>query len=95
MLNIGPDGTDASIPMLHQERLDWLAESRDLVDTLRATRPWIVPSTTAPDGTERYFAARDTEVYVTTFAPGEDTPTLEVVAATDAVRRFAPPPPRW
>lgn len=94
VLNIGPNGVDASIPRLQRERLDWMAEGRQVVEALRATRPWIVPSVTEDDGTERYFTARDTEVIVCSFGPEEEVPSVEMVPATEAVRRFAPPAPR-
>lgn len=94
VLNIGPDGVDASIPALQQERLDWMAQAADAIAALRGTRPWIVPSLTESDGTERFFATLNDEVVVWTLPSGDDTPIVERVAGPEAVRRFAPPPLR-
>jgi alpha-L-fucosidase len=89
VVNIGPDGADHSIPPAQQERLDWLAEHRDLLDSVRATRPWVRATEREADGTERFFTARDNEVVVWTFAPGEDVPTVETIHDTDALATYA------
>ncbi|NLA35353.1 MAG: alpha-L-fucosidase [Actinobacteria bacterium] len=89
VMNIGPDGRDASIPRLQQDRLDWLAQHRDFIESVRATRPWIIPSQRDGDGTERFFAARDNEVIVWTFDAGADLPTVEVLSGVEALERFA------
>jgi len=64
LLNVGPRGIDAQIPDEQLTRLAWLA---DWVpphgDAIAATRPWVLPGTTATDGSPVRYTARDDTVY--------------------------------
>ena len=64
LLNVGPRGVDAQIPDEQRERLDalgsWLTPRAGAV---RATRPWVTPGTTTPEGAEVRYTARDDDVF--------------------------------
>ncbi len=64
LLNVGPRGVDAQIPDEQRARLDalgsWLAPRAGAV---RATRPWVTPGTTTPEGSEVRYTARDDDVF--------------------------------
>ena len=82
LLNVGPRGIDAQIPDEQLTRLDWLAEwVTPHARAIAATRPWITPGTTTPDGHPVRYTARDTTVYA--FVQGATAPiTLSEVCAT-------------
>jgi alpha-L-fucosidase len=64
LLNVGPRGVDAQIPSEQRERLEalgsWFIPSAGAV---RATRPWVTPGMTTPEGVEVRYAARDSDVF--------------------------------
>ena len=64
LLNVGPRGVDAQIPDEQRTRLGWLAEwFGPHSDAIAATRPWVVPGTTAADGSPVRYTARADTVY--------------------------------
>jgi alpha-L-fucosidase len=82
LLNVGPRGVDAQIPDEQLTRLDWLAQwvTPNAV-AIAATRPWVTPGTTTPDGYSVRYTARDETVYA--FVQGASGPiTLVDVSAT-------------
>jgi alpha-L-fucosidase len=94
LLNVGPRGVDAQIPDEQLTRLDWLAEwVTPNAGAIAATRPWVTPGTTTPDGYPVRYTARDDTVYA--FVQGATgpirladvsaTPTTEVATVHGAV----------
>lgn len=82
LINVGPRGVDAQIPDEQIARLGWLGEwvvpNRDAI---AATRPWVVPGTTTPEGHPLRYAARGDAVFA--FLGGASgTVTLPDVCAT-------------
>ena len=64
LLNVGPRGVDARIPDEQLTRLEWLAEwVTPHAAAIAATRPWVTPGTTTPDGQPVRYTARDETVY--------------------------------
>ena len=64
LLNVGPRGVDAQIPDEQLTRLGWLGEWVGRHSgAIAATRPWVTPGTTTPDGHPVRYTARDETVY--------------------------------
>jgi alpha-L-fucosidase len=99
LLNIGPRGVDAQIPVEQVERLDWLARwMQPNRDALVATRPWVRPGTTTIEGGEvRYTARGDIVFAVVRGVSGHTQTTLPDVGATPTtdVRSLAGDPVPW
>jgi alpha-L-fucosidase len=82
LLNVGPRGVDAQIPVEQAARLEWLGRwVRPNRQALAGTRPWVRPGTTiAGDHPVRYTAAGDS-VFAFLREP-DATVTLPDVRAT-------------
>jgi len=64
LLNVGPRGIDAQIPSEQTDRLDWLgAHVATNLEAIVATRPWVAPGTTTPEGCEVRYTSRDEKVF--------------------------------
>ena len=95
LLNVGPRGVDAQIPVEQVRRLEWLAQwVVPHADAIAATRPWIRPGTATVEGCPVRYTARDETVYAfvrdpkptVTFADVRATPTTAVTTvAGDAL----------
>jgi alpha-L-fucosidase len=73
LLNVGPRGIDAQIPDEQLTRLEWLGTwIRPHADAIVATRPWVTPGTTTPDGHPVRYTAKDDTVYA--FVNGATAP---------------------
>jgi alpha-L-fucosidase len=97
LLNVGPKGSDASIPEQQRERLDWLAAWLvPRADLVRGTRPWVTPGDRTAEGTPVRFAARDETVFAYLREPAEQV-TLTQVRPTHrtAVRASDGAPLHW
>ena len=89
LLNVGPDGRDATIPDEQARRLEWLAEwTSPNATAFFGTRPWIDPGDTLADGTPvRYTSAGDS-VFAYLQSPGTDVVLQELRStATTSVAR--------
>ncbi len=85
LLNVGPRGTDGSIPDEQQLRLDWLGEWLGASGpSVFGTRPWVLQEAQSPEGHRLRFTARGDDVHVLVEAAdddgGRDRVTLEQVA---------------
>jgi alpha-L-fucosidase len=91
LLNVGPRGVDAQIPDEQITRLEWLADwVVPHADAVRATRPWITPGTTTPDGQPLRYTARDETVFAFVQRPTSPVTLAEVGATpTTAVTTVA------
>lgn len=97
LLNVGPRGEDATIPAPQLDRLRWLADWQAATGgALSASRPWIRPAATSPDGVELRFVAHGDEVRAVCHGdvvgsitiPGvAPTPTTGVEVLVDGTRR--------
>lgn len=68
LLNVGPRGEDASIPGEQARILDALGAWMDARgEAIRATRPWVVPAATSPEGVEMRFTTRDDTLWCVLF----------------------------
>lgn len=100
LLNVGPRGEDAQIPDAQLRRLEWLAElAPTTAAALQDTRPWIVPTTTTPEGATVRFTARGRSVWAliersatagVVTLPVASTPTTRVRDADGAPLSFEP-----
>lgn len=86
LLNVGPRGVDAQIPDEQVTRLGWLSEWVGLnADAIFATRPWVFPSATSPEGHQVRYTAQGATVYA--FVRGAAGPvTLAAVRPTPTTR---------
>ena len=87
LLNVGPRGEDAQIPEAQLRRLGWLAEWTAAGDgeALFATRPWVRPEATSPEGHELRFTCRDRTVFAAVVSgPATGPLTVPGVLATPA-----------
>jgi len=85
LLNVGPRGTDGSIPDEQQQRLDWLGEWLGASGpSVFGTRPWVLQEARSPEGHRLRFTASGDDVHVLVEAAdddaGHDRVTLEQVA---------------
>jgi alpha-L-fucosidase len=79
LLNVGPRGSDASIPEEQRLRLDWLgAWLAPRAALVRGTRPWVTPGDRTAEGTPVRYAARDDLVFAYLREPGERVTLAEV-----------------
>ncbi len=80
LLNVGPRGEDTAVPEEQQRRLDWLGEWLTVAGpALRATRPWVVPAATGPDGHDLRFTSRGEDVHVLVLDGPREAVTVDVV----------------
>lgn len=83
LLNVGPRGDDATIPDAQLRRLDWMADfAPTTAAALRATRPWVRPRCTTPEGVEVRFTARDDRVWALCSVPSPASDATGAPAAT-------------
>jgi len=78
LLNVGPRGEDATIADAQLQRLTWLSDFTDDVNSaLFATRPWVYPQGESPGGIELRYTARDSTVFafLRLTEPAEDNDT--------------------
>lgn len=73
LLNVGPRGSDATIPDAQCRRLDWLAAAAPVTAAaLQDTRPWVRAGASTPEGPEVRFTARGDRVWATWSAGDND-----------------------
>lgn len=99
LLNVGPRGEDAAIPEPQLDRLRWIADWQASTSrSLLATRPWVRPAATSPDGVELRFVSHGDEVRAVCHGdvvgpltvPGvAPTPTTKVEVVVGGTRRAA------
>jgi len=85
LVNVGPRGSDGSIPVEQVERLEWLgAHLTRSGAALRATSPWVVSGTTTAEGAPLRYTAGDGVVFahIRTGGTGPVTATLAEVRST-------------
>jgi alpha-L-fucosidase len=89
LLNVGPRGVDAQLPVEQVDRLGWLAEwMQPNRDAIVASRPWVRPGTTTGQGRDvRYTSCEETVFAIMRDASGKtilpdvaSTPTTQVTS---------------
>lgn len=66
LLNVGPRGVDAQIPVEQTDRLDWIgAHLAAHGPAIAATRPWVTAGTSTVEGTDVRYTTRDDTVFAT------------------------------